>query len=615
MCSNILEDLKRFLLFLLCWLGALAPVWAGQPSVRADSLLQLLGQSALDTTRVNLFILLAWDRTDDNPLVAIEYGQRSRRLARALSFRQGECRALLMLGWAFLRSGNYPTAVQSQLKARQVAEAIGYRGGIVHADNGLGYAHLEQGSPRLALRYFFRAMHLAEAINDQVLLTPIPGNIGAAYLQLGKLDSARYYTELGYQLDQQQHDWHSEIGDLALLGDIAARRGNAAEAERYYRQSIEQAKGWPVSYALCRAWLGLARQAQNPTTGLQFAQRGLHASLDGGYAKGVLDASDFLASLYAAQSDSARAYAHLRRASVVRDSLFSLNRRVQVQALEFSEQLRQQAIEEEGRRTAAQKRQTLLLLALLMLSAATGVGYLVISRRHLRRKMEFLEDRQRLERRHTAEMLQVEEKERRRMGADLHDGVGQLLSAARMNLAALQHRLQRTTPEAEPSELLTTAITIVDESVREVRSISHGLMPVALQEKGLKQAVHELLARLRQSAPGLVISLHVTGLQAARLESTTETLVYRIIQEAVQNVVKHAHATTLHVQLMQSSTELMVVIEDNGRGFLAEAADASGLGMHNIRRRASYLNASFQVSSTLGQGTRLALYVPLPASE
>ena len=583
--------------------------------MRADSLRRRLAVSRPDTNRVNLLILLAWDQTDYNPLAAITYGQQSRRLAHDLRFRRGECRSLLMLGWAFLRSGNYPTAVQSQVEARRLAEQIHYRGGLGHADNGLGFAHLEQESPRLALRYFFRAMRQAEAIPDSALLTPILGNIGYAYLHLDQLDSARYYTERGYQLDLQQHDWHSEIGDLALLGDIAARQGQEPAAGNYYRRAIDRARGMPVSYALCQAWLGLARLARQrgqlePT--LAYARRGLRVSQAGGYAKGVLEASNYLAGQYAALGDSARAYAHLRRATGIRDSLFSLNRRVQVQALIFSEELRRQAVLEEGERTAARRRQQVLLGALVVLATAAAGGYLMISRRHLRRVAGLALERQRLERSYTAEMLQIEEKERRRVGADLHDGVGQLLSAARMNLAALQQRLPL--PEPLHRELLTTAIATVDESVREIRSISHGLTPVALLEHGLPQALRELLTRLNQSGAGVVATLHLLGPTEPRLELTVETVMFRIAQEALQNVGKHARATEVEVALERTNQELTLRVHDNGRGFDAAAADHNGLGMHNLRRRARYLNARLHLESAAGGGTTLTLVVPLAAA-
>ncbi|SET45439.1 Signal transduction histidine kinase [Hymenobacter actinosclerus] len=594
---------------MLCCLSLAGPVSANQSTAQADSLLRLLKVSRPDTNRVNLLIQLAWARTDDSPLSAISYGQRGRQLAHELRFPRGECRTLLMLGWAFLRSGNYPTAVQSMQAARRLAEQVNYRSGQVHADNGMGYAHLEQGSPRLALRYLFRAVRRAEALHDMPLLTPIPGNIGQAYLQLNKTDSARHYIEWGYRLDLQQQDWHSEIGDLALLGDVAMQSGQPQQARTYYRRCIERAQYRPISYALCQAWLGLARvasQQNQPTEALTYAQRALEASEQGGYARGILIASEALANQYEARGDTARAFAHLRRASQTNSRLFSLNRLVQVQALDFGEQLRRQERGDERRQQEAERRQNLLLGTLLLLLLGSGVGYLLINRQHLRREVALVQDRQQLERRYAAEIMQVEEKERRRVGADLHDGVGQLLCAAHMNLAALQQQL----PLAEPQQqsLLATAVATIDESVREIRSISHGLAPVALLERGLAPAAQQLLSRLRYSDPGLAVRLHTVGLPVPGLSVAAQALVYRILQEAVQNVLRHAQATELTVQLLGTATDLTMMVEDNGLGF---ENITDGLGMHNIRLRARYLNAQLEFDSEPGHGTTLTLRVPL----
>jgi len=580
---------------------------------RADSLQRLLSASRPDTSRVQLLIQMAWERTDDSPLVGVEYGQRGLRLAQRLEYPVGECRALLMLGWAFMRTGNYPTAIQTQVQARRLAEHIGYAGGIIHADNALGYAHLEQGSQRLSLRYFRRAIALAEQQHNVVLLTPILGNIGRAHLELGQPDSAWYYTWRGYQLDLQQHDMHSEIGDLSILGDIAAHRQQPNQARYFYQQTIARAAGMPVSYATSRAYLGLARLAraqQQPAAALRYAQRALATGQAGSYAKGVFEASDYLADLYATQGNSTDAYRFLRAAAATRDSLFSQARMSQVQALSFSEELHRQALAEQGERAAAQRRQNMLLLALAGLIGAAGFGYLLINRRHLRREVEFAQERQRLERRYSEDILDAEQKERRRVGADLHDSVGQLLSAAKMTLSALQHQLRLT--EIAHRDLFANALEMLDEAVREVRSISHKLVPNALTRHGLAKAVGSLLDRLTLAPPHLQARLEVTGLEEQRLDSTLENILFRIVQELVHNVTKHAQASEITVQLLATMQQVRIVVADNGRGFqLQTIPAAAGIGLRNVESRVAYLNGQLQIASAPGQGTRVMLDIPL----
>ncbi|TYZ07603.1 hypothetical protein FY528_14675 [Hymenobacter lutimineralis] len=586
-------------------------------SARTDSLQQLLAKSRPDTNRVRLLTLLAWNRTDDNPLLAVEYGQQSLALARQLSFKPGECRALLMMGWAFLRSGNYPTAVQTHLQARKLAESISYQGGIVHADNGLGYAHLEQGNYALALRYFFRATALAQKIHDDVLLAPIPGNIGYAYLQTNQLDSALYYTQWGYALDQRLHDWHSEIGDLSILGDIKARQNDEAAARAFYQKSITRAQGMPVSYALCRSYLGLARLARTRgqiNLASTYAQQALQASKKGGYAKGVSEASGYLAAIYAAQGNSTQAYTFLAAASTIRDSLFSQAKVMQVQALNFSEQLRQLELGEQRKRAQVELRQRLLQAALAGVLLLAGLGYLLISRRHLRREVEFAAERQRLIRQRAVAVLAAEEKERQRVGAELHDGVGQLLSATKMNLLALEHRVDLVT--ATHRELFANALQYLDESVREVRSISHNLLPTALLQAGLMPAVKNLLSNIAKIDSQLQVRMQVFGVEQGRLDVLVEAVLFRAIQEAIQNILKHAQATEIEVQLIQTEQELTVMIEDNGVGYnVAATSHLAGVGLQNISTRMAYLGGRADFDAVPGRGTTVTLVVPTQQSK
>lgn len=594
----------------------LAAPWAQaqRPSARADSLQRLLAASRPDTNRVEYLIQLAWDRTDDNPLAAIGYGRRSLTLARGLRFATGECRALLMLGWAFMRAGNYPMAVQTQLQAHRLAEQIGFAGGIIHADNAIGYAYSEQGNYPAALRYYQRATRLARQRRDNVLLTPILGNIGQAWLNLGRPDSARRYLREGYESDLRFRDRHSEIGDLSLLGDVEAGSGHPAAARAYYLQTIGRAHGMPVSYALCRAYLGLARlasAARQPTQALAYGREALGASRRGGYVKGVFEASGYLAEVYRAQDDYPTAYRYLAAAGATRDSLFSQVKEAQLQALAFGEQLHQQELAEQRLSSAAARRQRLLLASLVALAGAAGLTYLLLNRRRLRREVEFVQERQLLERLRAQAVLDAEEAERRRIGADLHDGVGQLLTAAKLNLHALAEELGDDA-QAGPQRLLAHALDVVDESFREVRSISHNLLPNALVKQGLARAVRDLLNKVA-SAGRLKINLEVVGLdEGPRLAAALESVLYRVIQEVVQNIIKHAHATELTLHIVRRPTELCVLVEDNGVGFAPAALDSeAGIGLKNIATRVAFLGGRAEFDSAPGRGTTVTLEVPL----
>ncbi|WP_460503529.1 sensor histidine kinase, partial [Hymenobacter agri] len=250
--------------------------------------------------------------------------------------------------------------------------------------------------------------------------------------------------------------------------------------------------------------------------------------------------------------------------------------------------------------------------SLAALAVAAGLVYFLLNRRRLRREIEFTQERQQLERQQAQAVLAAEEAERRRIGADLHDGVGQLLTAAKLNLHALAEELRE---QASPGSqcLLNHALDVVDESFREVRNISHNLLPSALIRRGLGQAVRDFTSKV---SPGgrPRFQVEVTGLEeSGRLDPALESVLFRVVQELVQNIVKHAQATEVTVQLLRRPRELCLLIADDGVGFdPAALGNEVGIGLKNIESRLVYLGGRVDFDSRPGHGTTVTIEVPLP---
>ena len=174
----------------------------------------------------------------------------------------------------------------------------------------------------------------------------------------------------------------------------------------------------------------------------------------------------------------------------------------------------------------------------------------------------------------------------------------------------MQHELQLREPTHEL--LLTNALDTLDESLREVRALSHQLVPNALLRRGLVAAVREFVDKLA-GAGTLRIELETLGLDQ-RLPLPVENVVYRSIQEIVANVIKHARASQVTVQLLGQPTELTVLIEDNGIGFdlpEAMARPDAGIGLRNLYSREEYLGGRLDIDARPGRGTIVTLEVPL----
>ena len=211
----------------------------------------------------------------------------------------------------------------------------------------------------------------------------------------------------------------------------------------------------------------------------------------------------------------------------------------------------------------------------------------------------------------SAKLVQVQEEERRTIARELHDEVGQVLLAIKVELGLAEHRLEVA---GAPTRLLEEAQSIADSALHTVRDLSHLLHPALLDDLGLAAAVDWYL-RAFGRRHGVRVELRQDGM-AERLEPDIEITAYRIVQEALTNVAKHAHATSCTVTLRHVHDTLLVSIEDDGIGFDPAAVEASGpragLGLLGVRERVAQHRGVVHIESAPGRGTRVKAELPVP---
>jgi len=225
------------------------------------------------------------------------------------------------------------------------------------------------------------------------------------------------------------------------------------------------------------------------------------------------------------------------------------------------------------------------------------------------------EERMALLRDRFAQVTAAQEEERQRMARELHDGLGPILASLNIRLLTLHRQLQRDGHPAasEVEELAAQA----QASVKDIRRLIYDLRPVALDELGLVPAIREHLARCEQEQ-GLVIRFSAddpaggAGFGGERLPAPVETALFRILQEAVNNVIQHAEARRLSVTLARSAERVELRVTDDGRGFDIRAPrPGSHIGLWSMAQRVEQLGGQFELRSVPGQGTTLIAALPL----
>lgn len=201
-------------------------------------------------------------------------------------------------------------------------------------------------------------------------------------------------------------------------------------------------------------------------------------------------------------------------------------------------------------------------------------------------------------------ILEAEEKERKRIAEDLHDGIGQMMSAVKMNISSLADKIEFT--NELDKNLIDKTLALADESCKEIRNISHSMMPNALLKTGLSSAVKTFLDKIDHKK--INVQLHTDGLEN-KLDDNVEIVLYRVIQETVNNVIKHAKANQLDISIIKDEDGIACTIEDNGVGFDTTTLN-NGIGLKNIQSRVAYLNGTVEFNTAINKGTLVAIHVP-----
>jgi PAS domain S-box-containing protein len=205
--------------------------------------------------------------------------------------------------------------------------------------------------------------------------------------------------------------------------------------------------------------------------------------------------------------------------------------------------------------------------------------------------------------------LMAQEEERARVSRDLHDELGQLLTASRFELGWLQKHAAEMPDEV--SNALARAIEAVEKSADELRRICRGLRPPLLDDLGLEPAVR-LLAQEFEERTGLQVDMETQLDETSPVTMEVALCTYRVLQESLNNINRHANARDVDVSLVGGSDELLLSVYDDGKGFDVEALEGDGgVGIVGMRERASLVGGIIEIRSAPSQGTRVVLRVPL----
>ncbi len=518
------------------------------------------------------------------------------------------------IGVTYWRIGNYKDALIYFFQALDYYDLGGYEGSKANTLNNIGLIYGDLDNYEKAHDYYWQAFDVYHELNDSIKMGAALTNIGTAHLNLEQPDSALHFLYESLEIKEATNDLYGQCISLEGIGNAWLSLASYDQASAYFSKGTAIAKDIGFENGKASSLLGMAK--------VQFKQGDAEAAFD--LANDALQiagqtsnmkmqylAHQIISDIYEANGYPTQALKHYRLYNEIKSESINKNRLHQVYNLEIQHAAEKNLRELEKQELLLSRKNTMLIFVSVSFTAALIIIFLLY-RLHLNKirqkeRNQKAASRLKMTEERTRAALEAEINERKRLGFELHDGVGPLLSLAKMNIAALLKK-ENLHADKRKSMLENTRGTIL-EVLKEMRQISNNMAPLILLEKGLEAAIKDLVAKMDTSSQ-YRISLDITGLHED-MEPYIKHAIYRSLQEVLNNVIRHAQGTEIHIQLIQNKEDLTVMVEDDGKGFNPGIIDQKkGIGLKSAISRIQGLKGEFLIDSAEGRGTIITIIVP-----
>lgn len=594
-----------------------------------------------------------------------KYAQQSITLAQKINDTKGLIKSWYSMGLASTNLFKYDSAKKYILLAENAAIQSKDSFLLANCYNTLSMMERYKAAYNLSLDYAFRSAAIAEKSADSALIKLLPKiyyNVYSALIGENQIDKAVSYAKKALLFsnypDEQRYRilLYSAVSDAYIsLKQAAAAKpymdsavllcknfdnivvkmltsssegfyydqtGNFEKALKAYHLSYQYADSNNNRYLKAEAADNLATiyfKIKKYTAATRFATEANELALALNHIKVAANTFNTLKNTAAANGDYKKAFFYAEQYKVYSDS--ATNEATQRTTLSLESKYQSQKKEKEiadlkiinaEKELSAIKRNRLLVIGGITAAAIMlilGLMYRNSNSKKLmalkekdiqKEQIKFLEGQQQVI--SLQSMVNGQEAERTRIAKDLHDGLGGLFSTIKMYFSTLQHEQDTLKEDA----LFSKSYQLIDTASEEVRRIAHNMMPEVLSKLGLIPAVQDMCSNI-SAGKQLHVTMQSYGMEK-RLEAGTEIMLYRIVQELLNNIIKHAQAAEAIVQFNRDAGRLMVTVEDNGIGFNIQTIDGEKhSGLEIIRNRVSYLNGAVSVDSQKNVGTTVIM--------
>ncbi len=547
----------------------------------------------------------SWGKSD----TALVYFQKSLELALETGDDDAKAIAYGSIGVFYFLRGKYLTALEYYMKGLSFSESAGNKRHSVAILSNIGGIHRSLMDNEHAVYYLEQARKLAEEVDSQYGMMGIYYDLGHISLEEKKPDQALEYmlkvVEFSHTLSDKQFEI---LGMQALAYIYCDGFKDYSKAEEYANESLQVAEDLGNKRFVYYAWIALSD--------VYFKQKSYRKCEAAAWKAWDIDSTDFdqgrsitqnIAFANALMGNETEALAFFQKYRDINKQYISKSLHEAIADLEVKYETEKKEI----RISTLEKEKVfyiwLGIAGVSVLVLAFGILYLrhrsnmqkrkLAEQQHelAEQKVKQLEQEKQLIA--TQSLLKGETTERSRLARDLHDGLGGLLSVAKLNLMDVKiHPV-----DEQNVARFNKVVDILEESIDELRRVAHHMMPESLVNYGLRVSLEDFFRAIP------VARFQYLG-EDIRLDSRLEVMIYRCAHELVNNAVKYANASIINVQLLIDNGLISLTVQDNGVGFDPETV-VSGSGLDNIRVRISAFNGQMQIISAPGKGTEICIEI------
>lgn len=586
---------------------------------------------------------------------AVEYWTIALKFYRSQGKKMGVFNVTNNIGTIKFQQGDYSGALENFFAALKIVEELGDVGRMSSLYNNLSGVYSALGDGRLSLEYSMKSLALAKASGKQEVIAQSFSIVGSQQRYVKQYDSAHYYFAQSLQIYEKLGNSEGKARTLLNIGLVYLSMKSYKKGLEHGMVSLEIYRAIGSEFGVAAAsdligdlYLSAATDSnihlkaiveiaepmrKNATTDTGMRALILLAA-DSYFNKAIpkyieLKSTDDLQRCYFSLSEVRKLMGDYKGALenyklhiLMKDSVSSVTTNVKIASLGAKRELelkesRIKLLSQENKLKdlrAAKDKQTRKALVggigMVVVIALSLVMYYVRRQQSEKlianEKINTLLKEQELQ--SVSSMLEVQEQERKRIAADLHDRLGSMLSTVKLYFNTVEEQIDNL--KEQNKEQYHKATTLLDEACDEVRKISHNLVSGELVKFGLVSAINQLKGTIEDSGK-LKMSVLAFGMEE-RLDSAMEISLYRIVQELMNNMLKHAKATEVTIQLNRVDHNLNIVVEDNGVGFDVEAAlDKDGMGLRNMETRVKKMQGGITFDSGKGRGTTTIIDIPV----